>query len=89
MPQDPFASASDSLIAPARSAFAITPVNGVALEFATKALYVGTGGDITLRAVGSENDVLIRNIPSGTVLAIRVAAVRSTGTTAADIVGLA
>lgn len=89
MPQDPFAATSDSLIAPARCAFAITPVDGGTLGAATKAIYVGTGGHITLRAVGSDSDVAIRNVPSGTVLAIRVAAIRAAGTTAADIVGLA
>lgn len=89
MPLDPFASTTDSLIAPARRAYSITPTNGVDLESATKAIYIGTGGDITLRAVGSETDVVLRNIPNGTVLAIRVAAVRLAGTTASDIVGLA
>ncbi len=89
MSQDPFAAVADSLIAPPREAFPITPQNSVALPAATKAIYVGTGGDITLRAVGSANDVLIRNVPGGTVLAIRVAAIQATGTTAADIVGLA
>jgi|AutmiccommuBRH23_1029490.scaffolds.fasta_scaffold08698_3 hypothetical protein len=89
MSEDPFAAASDSLIAPARHAFAITPQDDVALSAATKALYIGTPGDIALRAVGSSDFVLIRNVPSGTVLAIRVAAVSAAGTTAADIVGLA
>jgi hypothetical protein len=88
MLEDPFATASDSLIAPARHAFSITPQDGVALPTATKAIYIGTSGDINLRAVGSGNFVLVRNIPSGTVLAIRVAAVSASGTTATDIVGL-
>jgi hypothetical protein len=89
MSQDPFTAVSDSLIAPARDAFPITPQNNVTLPVTTKAIYVGTGGDITLRAVSSETSVLIRNVPSGSVLAIRVAAILATGTTASDIVGLA
>jgi hypothetical protein len=89
MPSDPFLSAADSLIAPARLAFTITPSDSVDLAAATKAIYVGTGGDLVLRAVGSTNDVTLKNVASGSVLAIRVQSVRVAGTTAADIVGLA
>ena len=86
---DPFGTASDSLIAPAREAFALTPNDAAELTSATKALYVGTGGDIVLRAVGSGTDVVLRNVVSGSVLAIRLRAVRASGTTATDLVGLA
>lgn len=89
MIRDPFSSASDSLIAPAREAFALTPDDSNELTRATKAVYVGTGGDIVLRAVGSESDVALRNVVAGSVLAIRLRAVRATGTTAANLVGLA
>jgi hypothetical protein len=86
---DPFDSASDSLIAPAREAFALVPNDATELARATKAVYVGTGGDITLRAVGSETDVVLRNVVAGSVLAIRLRAIRATGTTAANLVGFA
>jgi hypothetical protein len=86
---DPFGNAGDSLIAPARLAFAIAPTDGSNLALGTKALYVGNGGDIVLRAVGSDSDVVLRNVISGSVIAIRVAAIRQTGTTASNIVGLA
>ncbi|WP_169711944.1 spike base protein, RCAP_Rcc01079 family [Erythrobacter tepidarius] len=86
---DHFSTAIDSLIAPARLAFAIVPADTSDLPQYTKAIYVGTGGDIALRAVGSDEDVVLRNVASGSVLAIRVAALRQTGTTASDIVGLA
>ncbi len=85
---DPFSTASDSLIAPARLAFTISPSDASDLPDVAKAIYVGTGGDITLRSVGSSEDVVLRNVVSGSVLAIRVKAVRQTGTTASDIVGL-
>ena len=85
---DPFSNANDSLIAPAREAFAIVPDDLTELTRATKAFYVGTGGDIALRAVGSNADVVLRNVAAGSVLAIRLRAVRSSGTTAANIVGL-
>ena len=89
MPNDPFDTASDSLIAPARLAFPITPSDSTDLSVTTKAVYVGTGGDIVLRAIGSASDVTLSNVASGSVLAIRVKAVRTAGTTAGNLVGLA
>lgn len=89
MSNDPFSSVSDSLIAPARVAIPITPSDSAELPGATKAIYVGTGGDITLRMIDSASDVSFRNIASGTVLALRLVAVRATGTTAGNIIGLA
>lgn len=87
--RDPFASASDSLIAPAREAFPISPDDGADINRATKAVYVGSSGDIVLRAIGSDADVTFRNVVAGSVLAIRLRAVRATGTTASDLIGLA
>ena len=59
------------------------------LPAATKAIYVGSGGDVPLQLVGSDGEVVFSNVPTGTVLAVRVAAVRQTGTSAANLVGLA
>lgn len=89
MPNDAFSSSSDSLIAPARLAFDLVPADTGDLAFATKAIYIGSGGDIVLRAIGSETDVTLRNVASGSMLAIRARAIRATGTTAASLVGLA
>jgi hypothetical protein len=89
MIHDPFENAADSPIAPAERCFAIAPDDNLELPMATKALYVGTGGDVTVRPVRGGEDVAFRNVPDGTILDIRVIAVRAAGTTAADIVGLA
>ena len=89
MSHDPFASSADSPIAPAELCFPITPSDTAALQTATKALFVGTGGTVTLRSVRGTADVSFKNVPDGAVLDVRVSAVRATGTTAADIVGLA
>lgn len=89
MINDPFDTASDSLIGPARLAFPITPSDSTDLSVATKAVYVGMGGDVVLRAIGSATDVTLSNVASGSVLAIRVKAVRAAGTTANNLVGLA
>lgn len=88
MPKDNFQTSSDSLIAPANAAFMITPDDVNELSDVTKALYIGTGGDIVLRPQQGTSDVTFRNLQSGSILDVRVSAVRATGTTAADIVGL-
>lgn len=89
MTYDPFDSVTDNVISPARNAFPITPADAPDLLHATKALYVGTGGDLKVRLIDADADVSFINVPSGSVIAIRAVAVRATGTTAADLVGLA
>ena len=84
---DPFAFNSDTPTAPAAQAFAIIPSNTVELPQPTKAIYVGTGGHVTLRALRSSADVVYRNVPAGSYLTVRAVYVRATGTTAADLVG--
>jgi hypothetical protein len=85
---DNFNDAADSLIAPARSVFVITSSDTASLPIATKAIYVGRGGDLVLRAVGDGAAVRFTNVANGAILPIRVAAVLATGTTASDLVGL-
>ncbi|MEM6266192.1 MAG: hypothetical protein AAF707_01610 [Pseudomonadota bacterium] len=86
---DPLASFGDAPSAPARDAFAISPHDSLELASVTKALYVGTAGDVVLRTVGGASDVTFANVPVGAILPVRAIAVRATGTTAANIVGLA
>ncbi len=85
---DPFKDTANSLSSPAADCFEIEPDNSANLDSATKAIYIGNGGDLVLRPVGSEQDVTFVNVPSGSILPIRVQAVRINGTTASDIVGL-
>lgn len=89
MPKDNFQSTSDSVTAPASRCFEITPNDSADLTEATKAIYVGTGGDITLRALDADTDVTFRNVQDGSILDVRVLALRAMGTSATDIVGLA
>lgn len=86
---DPFAASADSPMAPAENCFAVIPSDSATLATATKALFVGTGGDVALRSLRGTADVIFRNVPDGSVLDVRASAVRATGTTAADIVALA
>ena len=88
MPKDNFGSSSDSLIAPANNAFEITPHDTQELAIVTKALYIGTGGDVVLRPLEGAIDVTFRNLLAGSILDVRALAVRATGTSASDLVGL-
>lgn len=89
MTKDEFDNFSASPIAPAENCFSITPDNTADLALATKALFIGTGGDVVLVPVRGSQPVTFRNVPSGSILDVRVRAVKSTGTTAEHIVGLA
>lgn len=85
---DQFSGHSDTMIAPATRGVAIVPHDVNALADIPKALFVGTGGNITMRGVGGSTDVLYKNVPEGSILPIRAQYIRATGTTAADIVAL-
>lgn len=89
MVQDKFENSVDSLTAPASKCFTIAPSDSEFFAYSTKALYVGTGGDIALVTVGSDEAVTFRNTIAGSILDIRVRQVLATGTTAQDLVGLA
>ena len=86
---DPFQGTTDSLEAPARNAFAITPNDATPVALLPKAIFVGTGGQLTLSAVDAVGDVTLKNVGAGQIIDLRVSHVRATGTTAADLVGLA
>ena len=53
---------------------------------APQAIYVGTGGDISLRLIGDSTVVVYKNVPSGSWLPVLADKVMSTDTTASDIV---
>ena len=85
---DPFAGVADSIVAPASNCFVITPDDTNDLTIASKAVFVGTGGDLVLRPIAGDEDVTFRNVPDGSVLDVRVRAIRASGTTASDLIGL-
>ena len=87
MPSDPFSTYADSPDAPAVQAFAIVPSDSVELPAVTKAIYVGSSGNVTLRPLRAAADVTYRNVPEGAYLTVRASHVRATGTTAGDLVG--
>lgn len=72
----------------AKKIFAITPSNVDLLPVVTKAIYVGTGGNISIIAQNDSAAVTLK-VQDGAILPIRAKAVIATGTTATGIVGLA
>jgi hypothetical protein len=70
-----------------RQAFAITPNDAVEFTTPTTAIYVGTGGDLTVLLVDDSSAVLLKSVPTGTMLKIRAKRVMAAGTGASNIVG--
>ncbi|MCJ7995180.1 hypothetical protein J5N58_12560 [Rhizobium cremeum] len=85
---DQFSSLHPSLSGPAATGFGIIPDDDVDLQEATRGLYVGSGGDLAV-VILSGASLVLTNVPGGAILPLRVTRVLETGTTAADIVGLA
>ena len=70
----------------AHSALAVTPSDSTILP-CTRALYVGTTGNISVVMADDENTVTFLNVPVG-ILPIQVVMVLSTNTTASNIIAL-
>lgn len=85
---DRFANFQPSLLGPALSAFAVVPNDSLDFDEATRALYVGQGGDISVVTLAGDQ-ILFKAVAGSTILPIRARRVRLTGTTASFIVGLA
>lgn len=84
---DAFNKHSRSLTSPPENAAAIVADDEGALSHATRALYVGGQGDLRVQMLGGGN-VVLSNLPAGSLMPLRVTQVFATGTTATGIVGL-
>lgn len=73
--------------APAQSAEAVTPHDSNA-QGVYRSLWIGSAGNLSVILVGDSNPVTFNSVPAGTLMPIAVKRVRSTGTTAQNIVGL-
>lgn len=69
------------------SLITINPDNTKDLPNITKAIFIGTGGDVNIIAAHDDTPVSIY-VQSGTLLPIRAKKILSSGTTASNIVGL-
>lgn len=74
-------------MAPADNAEAVTPHATNELTYATRAVYVGGAGNLVVAMWGGGADVTFTGVLAGSVLPIRVKAVRATST-ATSIVAL-
>lgn len=85
---DDFANRADAVSAPATLAVAVVPSDTLPLPDMPKALYVGTGGSVTMQGAGGGADTVWKNVASGAILPFRARYVRASGTTAADLLAL-
>ena len=74
------------LSSPGKNAYNVTPSDGADLSFTSRALYVGTSGNINVIMAGDTANTTFTNVQNGTTLPIRVKKVWTTGTTASNIV---
>jgi hypothetical protein len=72
--------------APAHGARVVSPNDTTVIPI-TRALYVGTAGNITVRMADGEDNVQFTNVPVG-ILSIQVDKVYTTGTGASGIIAL-
>lgn len=70
----------------ARNAAVVTPNDSTDLAQVTRAVFVGTGGDLEVTMAGTGTAVVIPDVPSGAFLPICAARILATNTTADGIV---
>lgn len=85
--EDTFSRFRQDNFSPVTNALAVTPHNTNELTYVSRALYVGTGGDVKVTMQDS-GTVIFADVPTGTTLPIRVKVVFATLTTATDIIAL-
>jgi hypothetical protein len=85
---DLMAQRGDTVDFSAKRLRAVTPHDTNELEFVAKALYVGTGGDLTVIAQEDTEAETLPNVAAGSIVPVRAKIVLATGTTASGIVAL-
>lgn len=86
--QDNFEHHAASIVAPASTAFTITPDDVTDLPEITRSVFVGSAGNVSV-VMHSGAQLTFQGLAAGTILPIRIRRLRATGTTATAIVGLA
>lgn len=88
MPDDNFNSLNGGLSAPATRASEITPHATADLPRVTRAIFVGIGGNLTVRFINDSADRTLTGLLMGVTYPFRLSAVRAGGTTAGAVLGL-
>lgn len=78
---------ASSMSYPAEHAEAVTPSDSTDLLIVSRALFVGSGGNIAV-VMASGAAVTFTGVTSGSILPVRVSRVKSTGTTASSITSI-
>ncbi|WP_375229896.1 spike base protein, RCAP_Rcc01079 family [Roseobacter sp. S98] len=84
---DQFENIKPSLESPCEGLEAVTPSDSEDLAQVTRALYVGGGGDLAVRAKDGSQATFV-SLKAGQMIPVRVSRVFSTGTTATGIIGM-
>jgi len=84
---DPFTTYGVRPESPAINAAAVTPNDAADLTTASRAIYVGGAGNLTVVMLGGAT-ITFTGVAAGTIYPLRVARVRATGTTATGLVAL-
>lgn len=69
-----------------RAPYKVIPSDTVPLSTIPYGIYVGTGGNVTLRAVDGTEDVTYKNLPDASYINVEAKFIRATGTTATDMI---
>lgn len=85
---DPWEKRGNSIDSPAENAAAVSKDDDNDLPTATRALYIGGDGNVSVDMVGGQESIVFVGLTAGTILPIRATRVNSTGTTATNIVAL-
>lgn len=73
---------------PAANAEAVTPHDSNELTYYTRGLYIGVTGDVVVAMRGDGSSITFKNAQAGSVIPIRCKIVKSTGTTATNLVAI-
>lgn len=78
---------ASSMSFPAEHAEAVTPSDSTDLVVVSRALYIGSGGNIAV-VMASGAAVTFAGLVTGSILPVRVSRVKSTATTASSIISI-
>ena len=84
---DDFSTYKAALDSPYEHAAAVTPNDSVDLANATRGIFVGGAGNLAVITLGGET-VTLTGVTAGSMLRLRVSRIKSTGTTATNIMAL-